>query len=108
MIHGESGPRSFLEERARRHHDVHSVAGLGQAIRSMPKFRPELMIVHLSAKKPEALELLRHLRRNGAQTPVLLVGEREIPFGSVLEITGGDGNSDNSNDVMSRILRWGQ
>ena len=41
--------------------------------------------------------------------PMLLVGEREIPFGSVLEITGGeDDNSDGSNNFMSRILRWGQ
>lgn len=86
VIHGESGPRSFLEERARRHHDVHSVAGLGQAIRSIPKFRPELMIAHLSAKKPEALELLRHLRRNGARTPVLLVGE---PSAAVLQPVAG-------------------
>ena len=41
--------------------------------------------------------------------PMLLVGEMEIPFGSVLEITGGeDDNSDESNNLMSRILRWGR
>ena len=41
--------------------------------------------------------------------PVLIVGDREIPFGAVLEITDGDDNSsDGSNDFMSRILRRGR
>ncbi len=41
--------------------------------------------------------------------PMLLVGDMVIPFGSVLEITGGENdNSDGSNNLMSRILRWGQ
>jgi len=41
--------------------------------------------------------------------PMLLVGEIEIPFGSVLEITNGEDNdSDGSNNPMTRILRWGR
>ena len=75
VVHGESGPRSFMEERAKRHHEVHSVRSVDAAIRAIPKFRPELMIAHLSAKNPEGLALLRHLRRNGTSAPVLMVGE---------------------------------
>jgi len=82
VIHGESAPREFIEERAKRHHDAVSVRSIGEALGAIANVQPDLMIANLSLKKPEALELLRHIRRNGTPIPVLLVGE---PAAAVLQ-----------------------
>ncbi len=75
IIHPDRGPRSFVETRAGRHHDVCAVKSVADGLRAIAKFKPNLIIAQLCARKPDALELLRQIRRNGNHLPTLLVGE---------------------------------
>ncbi|RJP32194.1 MAG: hypothetical protein C4547_14325 [Phycisphaerales bacterium] len=82
IIHPERGPRHFVEARAGRHHDVCAVKSVADGLRAIAKFKPNLIIAQLCARRPEALDLLRYIRRNGNRVPTLLVGE---PSAAVLE-----------------------
>lgn len=75
VVHPDDGPRAFLEARARRHHDALSVRDVASAIKSLTKYRPELILAHASAKRPDALDLLKQLKREGAAVPVIVVAE---------------------------------
>jgi len=74
VIHGERGPRKFLEARASVHHEVKGVKHIGKAIKEVNKFKPELMICEIDPRNKDAMDLLRHLKRNRIDIPVVLVG----------------------------------
>lgn len=75
VVHAQSGPRSFLEGRSRRHHQVLGVADAPAAIKALPKFRPNLILAHTTPKGGEAAAVLRGLKRENASVPVLIVAE---------------------------------
>ncbi|MFQ5413418.1 MAG: hypothetical protein ACE5E6_03070 [Phycisphaerae bacterium] len=74
LIHNDRGPRKLLEARAGVHHDVKTVENLGKAMRAITSFRPELLLVGVSPKRPEGLDLLRYLKRNRIDIPAVVVG----------------------------------
>ena len=74
VIHGERGARKFLAAHAEVHHEVKSVDNLARAMKTITTFRPSLVIAGLDGRKNEAFDLLRYLRRNAIDIPVLLCG----------------------------------
>ncbi|HNQ24428.1 MAG TPA: hypothetical protein PKK06_15185 [Phycisphaerae bacterium] len=74
LIHSDGNARKFLEARAGGRHQVHSVGDMARGIRALEGMGPDLLIAGIDHHKPEALDLLRYLRRNGRKVPVLLVG----------------------------------
>ena len=74
LIHPERKSRKFLEQRAGAAHEVHSVGDLGKGVKALQTLKPDLVIAGIDHHKPEALDLLRYLRRNGRKLPVLLIG----------------------------------
>jgi len=75
VVHGERGPRKFLVSRAEVHHEVIGVDNLARAMKTVSTFRPALMIAGLDGKKGEAFDLLRYLKRNAIDLPVILSGK---------------------------------
>jgi len=75
VLHSETGPRSFIEGRAKRHHQVLCAKKLSEALKGIVKFQPDLILAQISAKKMIALDLLRHIKRNGTRVPVVVIGE---------------------------------
>lgn len=75
VMHPEPGPLSLLEARASRHHQVIKADSIDAAVRTVPKFRPELIVAYASARHLEALILIRRLKRLGVMVPVLVVVE---------------------------------
>ncbi|MBU0610664.1 MAG: hypothetical protein KKI08_22460 [Armatimonadetes bacterium] len=74
LIYSDSKARKFLEARAGAHHQVHAVGDLARGVRALEGMEPDLLIAGIDHHKPEALDLLRYLRRNGRKVPVLLIG----------------------------------
>lgn len=74
LIHGERKPRKFIEARLSSRHQVHAVTNLAKGIKALEGLKPDLLIAGLDHHKPEALDLLRYIRRNGQKLPVLLIG----------------------------------
>ena len=74
IVHRQRGPRKYLEGRAAQHHEAKTASGLADAMRAVTSSRPDVIVAGLDVKKPEAFDLLRFLKRNGARIPVVLVG----------------------------------
>ena len=74
VVYGERGARRFLVARAEAHHEVKGVENLARAIKTIAAFRPNLLIAELDGKKTGAFDLLRYLKRNGVNVPVVLCG----------------------------------
>jgi len=75
IMHAEGGPRAFLEARAKRHHEVHAVKDVSQALKSASRHAPDLILAQTSPKRSEASELLRRLKREALDIPVIVVAE---------------------------------
>jgi DNA-binding response OmpR family regulator len=75
VFHEETGPRVFIEGRARVHHHVATAPDLGRAVRSIGSFQPSVIVAHLDTKRTGALDMLRYMKRNRVDVPVVLVGD---------------------------------
>jgi DNA-binding NarL/FixJ family response regulator len=73
VIHAERGARRFLEARSAIHHQTQCVDNLSAGMKAVAAFRPDVIMCGLDGKKGEALDLLRYLRRNRIDIPVLVV-----------------------------------
>ncbi len=75
VVHPDRTTRRVLEAYAALHHHVHAVDDIVQAEKALAKHPPDLVVVGLEAKKREALELLRFIKRMGLTIPsVVLAG----------------------------------
>ena len=74
LIHSERKQRKFIEARLASHHQVRAVNNLAKGMKALGADKPDVLIAGLDHHKPEALDLLRYIRRNGQKLPVLLIG----------------------------------
>ena len=75
VVHGDRDARKLLVQRAGLHHQVTFAQNLAKATKLIASNPPALLIVGLDPKKPEAIDLLRYLRRSRVDLPVIIVGE---------------------------------
>lgn len=74
LVHRNRKARKFIEERGRVHHEVRTVDSLGKATRAIATARPQVILAEINGKSDDALDLLRYMKRNRIDLPVLLVG----------------------------------
>lgn len=74
LVHSDKSARALLESRAAVHHETRSVENLALTMKMITTFRPDIILAGLDAKKAEALDLLRYLKRNRIDIPTILVG----------------------------------
>lgn len=74
VVHSERGPRKFVEARAGIHHEVKAVGDIAKAIKLLSSSKLDLIIAELNTKRSASMNLLRHLKRNRIDVPVVLTG----------------------------------
>ena len=74
LVHRDRKARKFIEERASVHHEVRAVDSLGKATRAIATTRPQVLLAEINGKSNDALDLLRYMKRNRIDLPVILVG----------------------------------
>jgi len=74
LLHRDRKARKFLQERASTHHEMRTVDSLGKATRAIATTRPQVIVAEINGKTDDALDLLRYMKRNRIDLPVILVG----------------------------------
>lgn len=73
ILHPQRSARRFLEEHARKHHEVTVVSDVNGAVKFIGRIRPQLVVAGIDGKRKDALELLRLLRQDGKKVPTVVV-----------------------------------
>jgi DNA-binding NtrC family response regulator len=74
LVHNERRPRKVLEQHLSKSHRVHSANNLAKAMQLIVGSKPDVVVAGADHRKPEALDLLRFMKRAGIKLPVLVVG----------------------------------
>ena len=73
LFHPDRSGRRVLEELAQGRHKANAVGDVRSALKAMARSRPEVVVLGLTGKRIEALEILRHLQRSSQKIPAIVV-----------------------------------
>lgn len=73
ILHPQRSARRFLEEHARKHHEVSVVSDVSGAVKFIGRIRPQLVVAGIDGRRKDALELLRLLRQDRKKVLTIVV-----------------------------------
>lgn len=76
IIHHDKATRTVLEILARPNHQLEIAKDVETGVRLLSRSRPEVIVVGQDSKKEEGVRLLRYLKGNGIELPVVVIVSR--------------------------------
>lgn len=77
VVHHDDAARRVLEQLAARHHSVLSAADVNSGLKAIRKYHPAAGIAGIEARQLSALTLLKFLKENHFEVPILLAANAD-------------------------------